>query len=781
MRARAWWMSPAPCPPEIQILCSILSPVELPDLLPRSCGLGVYLVCLCSYELATPIYDALDFEDDDDDDNHVRDLTKLKPVTRPTRFAPAKPNPDQPFDLNEHLVVVDGRLGLVRVIKAKKSTATSPDFRYVPEWGDRYQGESKTLEEANLLFEDHLRPGTSLLFDLGYVGDFVREHAACSTLQRSVPSSLLAAVADPTKALPVPLFQGDQLAIPSDSAVPINEGQLEALQGLSKQVEAIQGPPGTGKSTTIFHIVKHLMADQDGITLASCVQNKAVDAIAEKLAGKGANDGQPLVPFIVAGNPDRIGIVAKRYTLEEQVMRDPEVVAANAAYAEQEIKCQAIIVRMVKVVSSIDRDLARSLKEQPRYDILASYAFEVADQVRSRNESAAREIEMFLEELFTASDPLEALLDRVEYAVTRAQQRIVASARVLLCTVASVGGVFNNPVLSPLLRSTKLAVLDEAGTSPESKLPLLLLLPKLLAIVALGDQNQLQPFSHCSSAGSASARSSPSRRSPGACFDMRKKGFCRFGSQCKFSHDPRELAQLGSSSDNLILMGFLQRIVQVLNAPMLTTQYRMHPKLCDVVSSCFYRGSLKTPLTLETLRRRQDSQGMWALYVKGSEGNPHGRSGEANLHEVERVLELYEAHHPGPVDSDPRSFLIITFYRAQERELRKRFKAAKHEESDIPGRGLRIVTVDKSQGSEADVVILSTVRSNDSGTIGFLSNPNRANVAISRARMRLIIVGNIKTLAGKNPSGLWANIFKGCQIVLSPGEIPNLSQRFPNN
>lgn len=56
-------------------------------------------------------------------------------------------------------------------------------------------------------------------------------------------------------------------------------------------------------------------------------------------------------------------------------------------------------------------------------------------------------------------------------------------------------------------------------------------------------------------------------------------------------------------------------------------------------------------------------------------------------------------------------------------------------------------TVDGFQGQERDVIIISMVRANERGEIGFLGDLRRMNVAITRARMKLIILGNVATLS----------------------------------
>jgi superfamily I DNA and/or RNA helicase len=80
---------------------------------------------------------------------------------------------------------------------------------------------------------------------------------------------------------------------------------------------------------------------------------------------------------------------------------------------------------------------------------------------------------------------------------------------------------------------------------------------------------------------------------------------------------------------------------------------------------------------------------------------------------------------------------IISPYRAQVQLLQQEFASTE---------GVSVNTIDSFQGQERDVVYLSLVRSNDQGDIGFLRDYRRMNVAMTRARMKLIIIGDSATL-----------------------------------
>jgi len=79
---------------------------------------------------------------------------------------------------------------------------------------------------------------------------------------------------------------------------------------------------------------------------------------------------------------------------------------------------------------------------------------------------------------------------------------------------------------------------------------------------------------------------------------------------------------------------------------------------------------------------------------------------------------------------------VVTGYAAQRSYLRRR----------IPDTDVRIDTVDGFQGMERDLVLVSTARSNTAGRVGFLADPRRANVLLTRARRGLIVFGNSSTL-----------------------------------
>ena len=123
-------------------------------------------------------------------------------------------------------------------------------------------------------------------------------------------------------------------------------------------------------------------------------------------------------------------------------------------------------------------------------------------------------------------------------------------------------------------------------------------------------------------------------------------------------------------------------------------------------------------------------------------------AGRVNKMEGELVITLLsqfiEKVGPHRVLDERIDFGVISPYKAQVYYLRHLLRSNK---ALKPFRSLiTINTVDGFQGQERDVVMISLVRSNEEGEIGFLRELRRMNVAMTRARMKLMIVGNAATL-----------------------------------
>ena len=198
----------------------------------------------------------------------------------------------------------------------------------------------------------------------------------------------------------------------------------------------------------------------------------------------------------------------------------------------------------------------------------------------------------------------------------------------------------------------------------------------------------------------------------------------------------------------------MERIVE--NKPevvtLLTVQYRMNEKIMQFSSEWFYDGKvIAAPEVCHRGILDYDLPMMW-IDTSGTEayeqfvGESFGRINkkEAAL-TLEKLQEYFEKTGKQRILDESIDVGIISPYRAQVQYLRQQIKK---KEFFRPYRKLISVnTVDGFQGQERDIIIISLVRSNNEGQIGFLSDLRRMNVAITRARMKLIIMGNAETLS----------------------------------
>ena len=221
------------------------------------------------------------------------------------------------------------------------------------------------------------------------------------------------------------------------------------------------------------------------------------------------------------------------------------------------------------------------------------------------------------------------------------------------------------------------------------------------------------------------------------------------GDHCQLSPTVKSIMALKGGLGKTLM----ERIVE--NKPetvtLLKMQYRMNEQIMKFSSEWFYHGMVESAPTVSHRGILDyDTPMMWidTAECDGKEefvGENFGRINRAEAEMTLQTLQQYlEKIGKQRILEESIDVGIISPYRAQvqllRKELRKRdfFRPYRHL--------LTVNTVDGFQGQERDIILISLVRSNDGGDIGFLRDLRRMNVAITRARMKLIILGSSETM-----------------------------------
>jgi predicted DNA helicase len=178
----------------------------------------------------------------------------------------------------------------------------------------------------------------------------------------------------------------------------------------------------------------------------------------------------------------------------------------------------------------------------------------------------------------------------------------------------------------------------------------------------------------------------------------------------------------------------------------LEVQYRMHQDIMAFSSQEFYDGALEADASVRGHRLR-DLPGVTAnaltetpvLFVDTAGAGYDEAAeddGESRLNPQEGAVAAAQVQALLAAGVGAGDIAVITPYAAQARWLRGQLKAAEVE----------VDTVDGFQGREKEAVVVSLVRSNRDGEIGFLADVRRMNVALTRARRKLIVVGDSATV-----------------------------------
>ncbi|CBI22562.3 unnamed protein product, partial [Vitis vinifera] len=219
---------------------------------------------------------------------------------------------------------------------------------------------------------------------------------------------------------------------------------------------------------------------------------------------------------------------------------------------------------------------------------------------------------------------------------------------------------------------------------------------------------------------------------------------------------------------------------------LLDVQYRMHPSISLFPNNEFYEGDIiNAPKVKEAIYSRRFLHGnMYGpfSFINVASTVPeleefNVRHSSKNMVEVAVVSQIIASlFEETKARKEKVSVGIISPYKAQVHEIQKKLGKAYSTDAESQF-SIKVSTVDGFQGDEEDVIIISTVRCNSGGHIGFVKNYRRANVSLTRARHCLWITGNAKTL--EDSHSVWEKVVqhaKGQRCFYNAYEDTNLAK-----
>lgn len=540
----------------------------------------------------------------------------------------------------------------------------------------------------------------------------------------------------------------------------LDEDKRKAIVGALGGAECVllKGPPGTGKTRFIAELViQELAAKADSRILVVSQTNNAVDNALERIAGSG------VASVVRLGRPDdeRIAREVRPLLLNSQLTKwatkvrdrainhlNEEIAGAGMAPAHlrallllEELKLQLVRQSQLEAresESGEDRTTIATELDLAGSDVpLAERAESTRRAIKDLQEQASS----LLEDLLTlpgrlSPDDVQALIDLIAeqssatsdlLKLIRLQgewlDRIGSDATLeaeYLRSVSVVGGTCVGFIGQRAVRDVEfdLCIIDEASraTSTEALVPAV----RARRLVVVGDLHQLPPMDE----------------------------------DLLASDDILETHKLTNADVEETLFKRLAERLPASNQFELSQQRRMIAPIGDLISHCFYDGRLDSPnsqglsgyellgrpvtwLDTSTARNRHEDSGTAdsGQYVNRLEADVVA----GRLRRIDNAIDCGIIKQP---NGDRRmEVLVLAPYRSQVDHLRRRLAREQHANLSVT-----IDTIDAVQGRESDLAILSVTRSNPQGRMGFLGDAywRRINVALSRARFGLTIVGDFR-------------------------------------
>jgi hypothetical protein len=521
----------------------------------------------------------------------------------------------------------------------------------------------------------------------------------------------------------------------------LNPSQQQAVQLCKTRTPAfVWGPPGTGKTTTLVHIITALM-QQGQRVLVTSTTNAAVDQALAKLAALGtARDtleegrivriGQTQAPTFGAGLHE---VVEKLNTrIRTQLDR----------LGERHLKIQDQIAQSASLLTALEDTVPPNQMElfvQTAAPVLDTGALSDLFGARHAARIAASPTKDQQTRITRRQRRLEHCLElgheRIQALQNTLRQRqagVVQKAQVVLATMSNV-------YISNLMQQQRFdaVIVEEASMAV---LPTLFYCAALAAerVIMVGDPRQLPPIVQSTEP-----------------YVQRAMGRSIF-----------EITVPEPHNSDLVVM--------------LDTQYRMHPKIGDLVGDLFYQGRLHhSPITHQTVdTARSRPYANEPLVVVDTSGQttcatPPGTYSRYN----EKTAAACVALAAQAVADGIESVALITPYVEQSRRIRRLLLAARGLAEKVKCR-----TVHRFQGGERDMVIFDTVDAAPlppgtllASTRPNSSAPNLINVSISRARAKLVILADVAYFKQHEPNGVISEMLRqasasGLLVSLGAGD-----------
>ncbi|GJV46401.1 UvrD-like helicase, ATP-binding domain, P-loop containing nucleoside triphosphate hydrolase, partial [Tanacetum coccineum] len=194
---------------------------------------------------------------------------------------------------------------------------------------------------------------------------------------------------------------------------------------------------------------------------------------------------------------------------------------------------------------------------------------------------------------------------------------------------------------------------------------------------------------------------------------------------------------------------------------LLSVQYRMHPSISFFPNLKFYQNQIVDAQNVlsESYEKRYLSGPMFGSYsfinvIGGREEKDDDGRSLRNMVEVAIVVKIVKKLYKAWQDSNKKIIIgVISPYAAQVVSIQEKLG---HKYEKLDGFSVKVKSIDGFQGGEEDIIILSTVRSNSHGSVGFISSLQRTNVSLTRAQHCLWILGNERTLT--NSESIWKEL-----------------------